>query len=174
MELKDAILKRRSIRKYTDDKISTDILLEIGSLALNAPSASNMKVWQLVVINERYMIEKIKRFSPGMGFIPPALIVIGMDKQKALQKAGPLANKEFIYFDASIVANNISLLSLEYNLGSCIVASYNRIAVGKFLEFPDEICPLLMVAIGYPSDVSEKPKSKKESNTIFLQSYEGR
>ncbi len=174
MELKDAISKRRSIRRYTDDMVSTDILLEISNEALNAPSASNMRAWKLVVLNEKETIEKVKRFSPGMGFMPPALIVIGMDKVRATKKAGPIATKEFIYFDAALVAYNICLLALEYNLGSCIMASFNRTAIGKIVNFPDEICPMLMVAVGYPSKVPEKAKSNEMSNAIFLKTYESR
>lgn len=174
MELKDVIIGRRSIRKYKDEKVSTDLLFKITNLALNAPSASNMKAWQLVIINEKDTIEKIKRFSPGMGFVPPALIVIGIDRQKAVKKAGSMANKEFIYYDAAIVAYNICLLALEYNLGSCIMASFNRDAVGKFVNFPEDICPVLMVSVGYPLKEPAKKILKDKNDAIFLQRYESR
>jgi len=174
MELKDVITRRRSIRKYKNEQVSTDLLLEISDLSLNAPSAGNMKACQLVIINEKSTIEKVKRFSPGMGFIPPALIVIGINLQKALSKAGTMAKKEFIYYDAAIVAYNICLLASEYNLGSCILASFNRDAIGKFVNFSDEICPILMVSIGYPLKEPVKLISEDKSNMIFLQKYENR
>lgn len=174
MDIKDLIIERRSIRKYKDEDVSTDLLFEITSLALNAPSASNMKAWQLVIITEKEKIEKIKRFSPGMGFIPPALIVIGIDKKKAIEKAGEIASKEFIYYDAAIVSYNISLLALEYHLGSCIMASFNRQAVAKFVSFSEEVCPVLMVSIGYPSIEPTKRITKDRNESIFLQNYESR
>lgn len=174
MELKDVIIERRSIRKYKDEQVSTDLLFKICNLALNAPSASNMKAWQLVIMNEKDTIEKIKRFSPGMGFMPPALIVVGIDQQKAVKRAGPMANKEFIYYDAAIVAYNICLLALEYNLGSCIMASFNRGAIGKFVSFPENICPVLMVSIGYPLKEPAKKILKETNDAIFLQKYESR
>lgn len=174
MDLKDVILKRRSIRRYTDEEVFTDILLEISKIAINAPSASNMKAWKLVIVNEKEKIEKIKRFSPGMGFTPPALIVVGIDKEKAIKKAGPIAIKEFIYYDAAIVSYNICLLALEYGLGSCILASFNRTAIGKFVNFPEEIYPVLMVSVGYPLKVPQKVQLGNMTDTIFMQNYESR
>lgn len=174
MELKDVIIKRRSIREYADKQIPEELILEICNFALNAPSASNMKSWKLVGINEKDIIHKIRRFSPGMGHTPPGLIVIGIDQQKAVKKAGPMANKQYSYYDAAIVAYNICLLALEYGLGSCIMASFNKDAIGKFVGFPEHIHPILVVSIGYPLNKTINVSIEREEDSVSLQSYKGR
>jgi nitroreductase len=50
MEAQEAILTRRSIRKYQDRPISDDDLHEILECALYAPSCSNMQPWHFVVV----------------------------------------------------------------------------------------------------------------------------
>lgn len=50
--MKDAILNRRSIRKYTNFKISNEELLEIIDLAQRAPSTQNLQSWRFFVVDE--------------------------------------------------------------------------------------------------------------------------
>ena len=45
MEVKDALLKRRSIRKFKEDKISEELINELLIAAMSAPSACNKKPW---------------------------------------------------------------------------------------------------------------------------------
>ena len=50
MEAMDAILSRRSIRKYTEQAVSDEAVEELLKAAMSAPSAGNQQPWQFVVI----------------------------------------------------------------------------------------------------------------------------
>jgi nitroreductase len=50
VELKEAVTKRRSVRKYYDKPISDDILHDIMENAVWAPSGVNLQPWYFVVI----------------------------------------------------------------------------------------------------------------------------
>lgn len=43
MELKDVLLKRRSVRKFTDEPVSDDMINELIHAAMSGPSACNKK-----------------------------------------------------------------------------------------------------------------------------------
>ena len=45
MELKEVLLKRRSIRKFTDQKVSDDIIEELLHAGMSGPSACNRQPW---------------------------------------------------------------------------------------------------------------------------------
>ncbi|HPV42751.1 MAG TPA: nitroreductase family protein, partial [Spirochaetota bacterium] len=49
MELKEAILKRRSIRKFTDYQVTDAEIDELLEAARWAPSWANTQVWEFVV-----------------------------------------------------------------------------------------------------------------------------
>ncbi len=49
----NAILKRRSIRKYKDKKISDDIVEELLRAGMAAPSAVNEQPWQFIVLRDK-------------------------------------------------------------------------------------------------------------------------
>ncbi|MEM3527874.1 MAG: nitroreductase family protein, partial [Candidatus Bathyarchaeia archaeon] len=48
----EAILSRRSIRKYTDQPIPDDKVKMLLKAAMSAPSAGNQQPWHFIVINE--------------------------------------------------------------------------------------------------------------------------
>ena len=52
MELKDAILDRRSIRKYKSDIVREDILLEGIKMGVKAPSAHNRQPWKFKLLSK--------------------------------------------------------------------------------------------------------------------------
>ncbi len=52
MELKEAILGRRSIRRFTDKEVPREIVLELLRLASWAPSANNRQQWFFYAIHQ--------------------------------------------------------------------------------------------------------------------------
>ncbi|MGQ9705845.1 MAG: nitroreductase family protein [bacterium] len=60
MELKEAIIGRRSIRKYKPDPIPKEDIETIIELASWAPSGSNMQQWKFIVIQDAILKEKLK------------------------------------------------------------------------------------------------------------------
>lgn len=61
MELKQVINKRRSIRKYEDDKPSLEEIKEIIDSARLAPSASNAQMWHFIAIYNSKLKDNIKK-----------------------------------------------------------------------------------------------------------------
>ena len=61
MEVQEALLNRRSIRKYKDQKISKVEMDRILKAAMYAPSAMNLQAWQFIVIDDKdVLIETMK------------------------------------------------------------------------------------------------------------------
>ena len=50
MELKEALLKRRSVRKYTEEAVSQEMIEELLHAAMSGPSACNKMPWEFYVI----------------------------------------------------------------------------------------------------------------------------
>ena len=58
-EVMNAILTRRSIRKFTDAPIPRDILEELVNAGLHAPSGKGRQTWKFTVITNRDMIARL-------------------------------------------------------------------------------------------------------------------
>jgi len=110
MDLKEIIIKRRSIRKFKDQPVNLDTLTEISKYALLAPSGMNSKPVDLVVVTEKEKIEQIMNSrKSAFSFLKtsPACIVV-----TSYQSSSTWIS------DASIVATYVQLLTVEYGLGS--------------------------------------------------------
>ena len=63
--MKDIILGRRSIRKYTNEKISNETLENMLNDALRAPSSRNLQPVRLFVIESQTAREKLRPILMG-------------------------------------------------------------------------------------------------------------
>ena len=59
MELKDAIIKRRSTRRYTGDRISDESIEEIINAGLMAPSSRGFKPCELYVVRDKNLLKAL-------------------------------------------------------------------------------------------------------------------
>jgi len=59
MDIETAILGRRSIRKFTDEKVPDDFLKKLVQMAIEAPSPGNKKLWHFYIIRDKGLLEKM-------------------------------------------------------------------------------------------------------------------
>ena len=65
MEAREALLTRRSIRRYKPDPISEEDLKEILEAGLSAPSAVNMQHWYFVAVQSPEALDEVKAVMGG-------------------------------------------------------------------------------------------------------------
>lgn len=67
MDMLNAILHRRSVRQYTDESIPEEKLHAILCAGLSAASSKNRRPWELVVVQDRQMLDRLCDCRPGAG-----------------------------------------------------------------------------------------------------------
>ena len=60
MELKDVLLRRRSVRKFTDEPVSEEHIQELLHAAMSGPSACNKQPWAFYVVTNPDMVEALR------------------------------------------------------------------------------------------------------------------
>ena len=158
MEAMDAILSRRSIRKYTEDPVPEKVINELLEAAMSAPSSSNQQPWHFVVITDRTILFEIPRFHPHSNMLYEAPLVIAVCGDLNLEK-----NKGMWVQDCSAATQNILLAAKAKGLGAVWLAVYPREhlinSVRKLLALPQHVFPLSLVSVGYPAE--EKPRANR-------------
>ena len=91
MEVKDALLKRRSIRKYLDKEVSDEIIEELLHAAMSGPSACNRRPWIFYVIKDQDKLNELRKASRFSNMNAPLAIVVVGDLSRSL----PLQLKDF-------------------------------------------------------------------------------
>ena len=168
MELKKALFERRSIRVFSEKPVEKDLLKELLTAGLYAPTAGNIQPWAFFSITEPERINKIRTISPGMLGHPKALICVCSDQKKAFERAGK-GGKTLALMDCAMAAQNIMLRAYDLGLGSCVIRSFNSDALREIAGAPDYIQPELIVTIGYPAENPDPPA--RATDIIYLEEY---
>lgn len=156
MEAMEAILSRRSIRKYTDQNISFELVEELLRAAMSAPSANNLQPWHFIIISERQILDRVPEFHPYSSMLCSAPLAIAVCGDSELQPA-------FWVQDCSAASQNILLAAHARGLGAVWLAIYPREqrvqGLRKLLGLPDNIVPLSLISLGYPA-VQKPPENR--------------
>jgi len=172
MDLQDAIRGRRSIRAFRNEEVPRDLLAQLIEAAIWAPSASNAQTWRFVIATEPKRIRSIKTVSPGLLGDPAAVIAVCQDLTKARAKGGSLGETFLAPVDAAMATENLLLAAYAEGLGTCVIASFHRGAVGRVLGLPEGIEPMLLISVGWPAEAPPAPSRSREG-IVFFEVYNG-
>jgi len=166
MEVMNAIKTRRSIRRYTEQKISEEILHELLEAGFCAPSAMNYRPYHFVVVQEKEQLQRVSECSVYSKMIESAacciVVVADTNKQKL---------KDLWINDCSASIQNILLAAHSLGLGAvwCGVVEDRGIdrKLKEVLLLPDAIQPAGMISIGYPAENREVTDRFEESKVHY-------
>ena len=91
MELYEVLLKRRSVRKFTAQEVSDDIIDELMHAAMSGPSACNKKPWEFYVVKSNEAVERLRGTTEFSKIIAPMAIVVCGNGERMMP-----AVKEFV------------------------------------------------------------------------------
>lgn len=167
MELKEALLKRRSVRKYKDIPVTDEQIDELLHAAMSGPSACNKTPWEFYVVKNGPTLDKVKKASLFSRFNSPLVIVVAGNTSRALPE--PLS--EYWIQDCSAAIENILLRAVDLGLGTVWCGAYPQKRVednlGKTLGMPDEHIPLGIIHVGYPDEEPE-PRDQYDSEKVHF------
>ena len=161
-ELFNLAARRRSIRRYTGEKVSDEIVDEILKVALLAPSSWGRHPVEFVVVRDKEMIKKIARCKRmGAGPLPTAdvAIVVMVDKSDC----------ELWIEDAAVASTYILLAAEQFGIGACWIHIRDRAGqrttadeeIRQLLNVPEKYSVLNVVALGQKNE-KKLPRTEKD------------
>lgn len=169
MDLWEAILTRRSIRKFKSTPIPDELIEKILRAGMQAPSARNKQPWHFIVVKNREMLDKISVVHPYAYMLkeaPLGILICGDPKIEI--------TIEYIVQDCSAATQNMLLAAHNFGLGAVWLGIYPREprikALRELLEIPDHIIPIAMIAVGYP-DEKKLPENRFKPERIHYEKW---
>lgn len=150
----ELLRKRRSIRKFSPEKIAPELVETIAEAALRAPSSRGINPWEFILVDDPAIMAQLSSAKQhGAEFLKnaPLGIVVCADSTKS----------DVCIEDCSIAAIIIQLTALSLGLGSCWAQIRNRrhksgmdaeAFVKELLGMPAEIMVEAIIGIGYPAE----------------------
>lgn len=155
MELKEAMYKRRSIRKFDSKEVKEEDIDVLLHYAMSGPSACNRRPWEFFVVTNKEVLEKLRQSTRYSNMNAPLAIVVCGNTKKAL----PLQLQDYWIQDCSAAMENILLGVVSLNLGACWVGILPQKRpverVKMILSMESHIIPLGIAFIGYPLENPE-------------------
>ena len=170
----DLLRRRRSIRKYSDQKLDDATLELIQETLLRSPTSRGRTPWEFVLVTDTELLKQLARAKMlGTGFIadaPLAVVILGNEK-----------TSDVWVEDCSIAAINLQLLATDLGLGSCwgqirkrphssdsSAESYVR----ELLGIPAHLRVGMIIAVGYPAESKPPvPFEKLDQSKIHTDRY---
>ena len=156
MDVLEAILSRRSIRRYTAEPVPEEVVDTLLKAAMNAPSGDNEQPWHFIVVTDRAILDAVPTFHTHarmMGEAPVAIIVCGDPRLEKHSGLWPL--------DCSAATENILLAAHGAGLGAVWVSIYpwpERIdGMRKLVGLPEAVIPFCIVPVGFPAVSKPNP-----------------
>ncbi len=160
MDAITSILKRRSIRKFTNEKVSDEHIQILLECAMAAPSGMNMQPWEFYVANKEDEILSLKEYHPFLKMNAPLAIVVAGNLERNF--------KDYWVQDCSSAITNILTAVTALDLGAtwCGVYPVEELVskTQKLFSMPKNIVPLGIIMIGHPD-------MDKEARTQYNESY---
>ncbi|MFW5490558.1 MAG: nitroreductase family protein [Desulfovibrio sp.] len=164
MDTLEAIHTRRSIRKYQDRDVSEELITELLSAAMSAPSAGNAQTWQFVVVRDqgqRQAVAEINQYAAMAPKAPVGVLVCGdLGKEKY---------PGYWVQDCAAAVQTLLLAAHAKGLGAVWTGIYpTQDRVEKFsvqFNLPENVIPLAYVVLGYP-DQDLKPQDRYDAANV--------
>ena len=169
--------KRRSIRKFTREKIAPELVETLVEAALRAPSSRSINPWEFIVVDDPEILLKLSGAKQhGSEFLKnaPLGIVVCADSTKS----------DVCVEDCSIAAIIIQLTAVSLGLGSCWAQIRNRMHdreksaecfVRELLGLPEHIMVETVIGIGHPAETKKPlPAGKLQHDKIRYNGWSGR
>ena len=118
MDVEKCIKERRSIRRYSDKKVSLSDILDIINCARYAPSSGNLQNWCFIIVKDKKTKSEIVDACLGQDWMhdAPVFIVICSNREKIASYYEKHKNKYSIQ-NCALAAQNLMLKAHSLGLG---------------------------------------------------------
>ena len=176
--------QHRTIRKYSDRNISSELLTQLLEAACRTSNTGNMQAYSIVVTTD----EKIKRelapahFNQPMITQAPVVLTFCADFNRVTKwceqrKAEPGYDnfQSFISsaIDTLLAAQTFCIAAESVGLGICYLGTttYNAQEIISALKLPKLVVPITTITLGYPEEIPAQTDRLPLQSVVHYETY---
>jgi nitroreductase len=169
MDIMDLIKSRRSIRRFSQEKLDRNFLTQLIEAARCAPSYANEQSLEYIVVDEPNICEELfktltwawhvrPKRKPAPNQRPPAYIVVLIDSE---------IKKEAIV-DAAAAIENILLAAWNKGVGSCWLSALVKEKIYQILKLDEKYDIDSVIALGKPAEAPIMEDAAGDETRYYL------
>jgi nitroreductase len=169
-EAYEAILKRRSVRSFTEEPVRDELIEAILKAGQRAPSGKNNQPWRFVIVKDKEMRMRIAGETLYGSIVAhaPVVIPVFIDRQAVYDTL-----KDHQAIGACL--ENMLLAAQALGLGAVWLGEIlkNKEAVRKHLGLESRYDLMAVLAIGHPREKEREPRtSRKPLEEVLLKRFD--
>lgn len=179
MKAVECIKTRRSIRKFSDKKVSLEEIKKIIEISRFAPSWKNSQTTRYIAVLDDVLKNRLAN-ECMMGFeyniknainAPSLVVVTTINNRSGYERDGSFTTSKKTHwqsFDAGVATQTFCLAAHEMGLATVIMGIFEEEKIKKLLSIEDGRSVSAIVAIGYADEQPEAPKRKEVEELLTV------
>lgn len=182
MEFEEVVLKRRMVRHFDDRPLPPNVIQRIIDLTRHAPSAGFTQGQSFIVITRPELRQAIARLCGEEGYVEagfhpfisgaPVLLIPCVSEaayHRRYQEPDKVEDDgseifwpvPFWFMDIGCAVMIALLAAVDQGLASAFAGVPDLPALKSLLDIPEEVTPMGVIPIGYPSPDKRSPSLKR-------------
>lgn len=179
MEAIECIKTRRSVRRFTEEPVTKELVNQIIETAAYAPSWKNTQIARYIIVTDPAKKERLGECM--LGFTAnqktaagaPAIVAVTMiTGRSGYERDGSFTTSQGTHwqsFDAGIATQTFCLAAHANGLGTVVMGIYDEKKVAEVLEIPEGQQVAALLALGHPAEEPMIPKRKDADILVSFQ-----
>lgn len=197
LSLLETIIGRRSLRRYQPDPVPHEVIEQLLTAAIWAPSAHNRQPWRFAVLTS---VEQKEQLALRMGQqlradltadqVPVSVIEADVDRSYQRITSSPVVivlcmsmadmdvypdekrqSREVVMAvqSTAMAGQNMLLMAASLGLGACWMCAplFCPDVVREAIELPLDWQPQALITVGYPAQERKRDRNPLEKNVIW-------
>lgn len=175
---------RRTIRKYTNQQVSSELLNDLLKAAAQSSNTGNMQAYSVVVTTDTEIKKQLAptHFNQPMITNAPVVLTFCADfnrftkwceQRDADPGYGNFQSFMAAAIDAIIFAQTFAVAAESEGLGICYLGTttYNAGEIIDILNLPKLVVPVTTITVGYPAEIPELTDRLPMESVVHLETY---
>ncbi len=173
MEVFEAIITRRSIRKYSQKPVEWDKIITIIEAGKLAPLAGNVQAMKYVIVKEEGIRKQIAEACLDQTWMTeaPVHILIFSEPEKVKRFYGTRGERIYDVQNCAAAIENILLVAHSLGLGTCWVGAFDENKIRHIQNLPESIVLHAVVTLGYAAETPVMPPKYRIEHMTFIERW---
>jgi len=180
----DLLNQHRTIRKYSNQKIDSELLTKLLETACRASNTGNMQAYSIVVTTDSAIKEQLSpaHFNQPMIAEAPVVLTFCADFNRITkwceQRDAVPGYDNFQSFmataiDTLIAAQTFCIAAESVGLGICYLGTttYNAREIIDTLKLPKLVVPVTTITVGYPDGLPDQTDRLPVNAVVHYETY---
>ena len=146
MTVEETIKKRDSVRKFSNQKVETNLVEQILEAGRLAPTAKNKQPVKIYVLDSAEAREKLDRATPCRYGAQTTLLVCGNREEAWVNEREVYPTAEV---DCAIITTHMMLEATSLGVDTIWIRMFNSQVLRDEFNIPDNLFPVALLNIGY-------------------------